>query len=154
MNPKELAFKPASELRDLILKKEISPVELTELYIRRIEEFNPALNAFITIAADYAIREAKLAEIKITNNDITSALFGVPIGIKDLELTSGIRSTMGSLVYQNYIPDRDTAVVERIRNSGQIILGKTNTPEFGLSGTTENRLEEPCRNPWNLERTS
>ena len=105
MNERDIAFLPAWQLGRLIKTKEISPVELTELYIRRIEEFNPALNAFITIAADYAIREAKLAEIKITNNDITSALFGVPIGIKDLELTSGIRSTMGSLVYQNYIPE-------------------------------------------------
>ena len=154
MNERDLAFLPAWQLGRLIKTKEISPVELTELYIRRIEEFNPALNAFITIAADYAIREAKMAEVKIVANDISSSLFGVPIGIKDLELTSGIRSTMGSLVYENYIPDRDTAVVERIKNSGQIILGKTNTPEFGLSGTTENRLGEACRNPWNLERTS
>ncbi len=154
MNERDIAFLPAWELGRLIKAKEISPVELTELYIRRIEEFNPALNAFITIAADYAIRDAKMAEAKIVANDISGSFFGVPIGIKDLELTSGIRSTMGSLVYENYIPDRDTAVVERIRNSGQIILGKTNTPEFGLSGTTENRLSEACRNPWNLERTS
>ena len=76
------------------------------------------------------------------------------VSVKDLELTKGIPSTMGSLLFQNRIPEIDSAVVERVKQAGAIILGKTNTPEFGQSGTTENKLGEPCRNPWNLERTA
>ena len=80
-------------------------------------------------------------------------LVGIPISIKDLELIRGIRTTLGSLIFQETVPDSDSAVVERVRAAGGVILGKTNTPEFGLQETTENRLRDPCRNPWNTERT-
>ena len=154
MNDRDLAFTPAWQLRELLDSKKVSPVELTELSLRRIEEFNPVLNAFLTVTGDSALSQAHAAEQKLVRGEGDGLLFGIPICVKDLEITKGIRSSMGSRVFQDTVPDQDSAVVERVRSSGAIILGKTNTPEFGLSGTTENQLGEACRNPWNPERTS
>ena len=159
MNSKELAFKPAIELRELIAKKEISPVELTQIYLDRIDKLDNKLNSFITIIPDQAIKDAKKAERAILDNKPLGKLHGLPISIKDLESTQNIKTTMGSLVFKEKIPEFDSIVVERIRNSGAIILGKTNTPEFGLLGSTENRLgksdwQNHCRNPWNTEMTT
>ena len=154
MNDRDLAFTPAWELRQLLDSRKVSPVELTEMFLRRIEEFNPKLNAFLTVTADEALAEARAAEQKLTRGEQGGPLLGIPISIKDLEITKGTRSTMGSLIFKDTVPDQDSAVVERVRRSGAIILGKTNTSEFGLSGTTENRLGDACRNPWNTERTS
>lgn len=154
MQEQELAFTPGHELVKLIAQKNISPVEVTEVCLHRIEKLNPTLNAFLTVSADEAILAARKAEDAVMRGDVLGPLHGVPISIKDLEATNGIRTTKGSLVYQNWVPDWDEIVVERLRAAGAIILGKTNTPEFGLSGTTENRLGDDCRNPWNPERTS
>ncbi len=154
MNNKDLAFTPASELRRLLDTRQVSSVEVTELFLRRIEEFNPILNAFLTVTGDEAVASAKEADERISRGEGEGSLLGIPISIKDLEITKGIRSTMGSLAFKDLVPDQDSATAERVRRSGAIILGKTNTPEFGLSGTTENRLGEACRNPWNTERTS
>ena len=154
MNDKDLAFTPAWQLRELLDAKKVSPVELTELCLRRIEELNPVLNAFLTVTGDSALSQARAAEQKLVQGEGDGLLFGIPICVKDLEITRGIRSTMGSLAFQDTVPDQDSAVVERVRSAGAIILGKTNTPEFGLSGTTENRLGEACRNPWDPDRTS
>ena len=96
---------------------------------------------------------AQEADRAIQGGQSGSPLLGIPISIKDLEATKGVRSTMGSLAYRDTVPDIDSVVVERVKASGAVILGKTNTPEFGLQGTTENRLGDPCRNPWNTERT-
>ena len=154
MNNKDLAFTPASELRRLLDTRQVSSVEVTELFLRRIEEFNPILNAFLTVTGDEAVASAREADERISRGEGEGTLLGIPISIKDLEITKGIRSTMGSLAFKDLVPDQDSATAERVRRSGAIILGKTNTPEFGLSGTTENRLGEACRNPWNTERTS
>jgi aspartyl-tRNA(Asn)/glutamyl-tRNA(Gln) amidotransferase subunit A len=149
-----LAFTPASELRELIASKQLSPVELTEMYLRRIEEMNPTLNAFLTITAEQAMETARKAEAAVVRGDALGPLHGIPTSIKDLVPTKGVRTTRGSLTLKDWIPDEDDAVVDRIKGAGAIILGKTNTPEFGLSGTTENRLGDDCRNPWNPERVS
>lgn len=149
----ELAFTPAHRLRDLILRKELSPVELTEFTLRRIEQLNPRLNAFLTVTADLALGGARKAEAALMRGEAFGTLHGIPISIKDLEGIAGVRFTRGSLLHQNDVCDRDALCVERIRAAGAIIVGTTNTPEFGAAGTTENRLGPPCRNPWNLERT-
>ena len=154
MADNELAFAPAWQLREMIDSRQVSIVELTELYLRRIEELNPRLNAYLTITADEAMASARASEEALLRGESTGPLHGIPISIKDLELTKGVRSTMGSLIYQDFVPDQDSVVVERVRGSGAIILGKTNTPEFGFSGTTENRLGDACRNPWDPSRTS
>ena len=149
-----LAFAPASELRKLIAGKELSPVELTEMYLRRIDRLDSRLDSYLTVAHDQAISAARSAEEAVMRGDDLGPLHGLPISIKDLELTKGLRTTSGSLIFEDRVPDEDSVVVERVRQSGAVILGKTNTPEFGQSGTTDNRLGGPCRNPWNTERTT
>ena len=150
----ELAFTPAHELAGLVAERKLSPVELTELFLKRINELNPKLNAYLTVTGDEAMEAARAAERSVTNGDEVGPLHGVPISIKDLESTAGIRTTFGSLIYKDHFPDRDSVAVERVRGSGAIILGKTNTPEFGMRGTTENRLGDACRNPWDTARTA
>ncbi len=150
----DLAFTPAYELRERIAKKGLSPVELTELYLRRIEAMNPTLNAFLTVTADEAMEAAREAEAAVTQGDPLGPLHGIPTSIKDLVPTKGIRTTRGSLTLKDWVPEEDDPVMDRIRGAGGIILGKTNTPEFGLSGTTQNRLGDDCRNPWNPERVA
>ena len=151
---KEIAFASASELRELIATKQVSPVEVTELYYERIEELDPKLNAYLTLTRDDAMQSARSAEDAVMRGDELGPLHGVPISIKDLEMTKGVRSTGGSLIYKDRVPAEDSIVVERVKESGAVILGKTNTPEFGLLGETRNRLGDHCRNPWNTDRTS
>ncbi len=153
MIDEELAFAPATELLALISAKQISPVELTELYFRRIDELNPKLNAFLLLTREEAMESARAAEEAVVRGDKLGPLHGLPISIKDTEPTKGYRTTVGSLVFKDRIPDEDAAVVERVRDAGATMLGKTNVPEFGLVGACENRLGEPGRNPWNTERT-
>ncbi|MFQ5879992.1 MAG: amidase, partial [Dehalococcoidia bacterium] len=150
----DLTFAPAWQLRDLIRRRELSPVEITEHYLRRIEPLNPRLNAYLTVYGDEAVAAARAAEQAVMDGRHLRPLHGVPIAVKDLNPTKGIRTTRGSLVYKDWVPEEDDIVVERVRGAGAVILGKTNTPEFGARGTTENRLGDACRNPWNLERTA
>ena len=150
----DLAFASAWELRRLIDSRQVSIVELTELFLRRIEALNPKLNAYLTVTAEEGMESARAAQEALLRGETWGNLHGIPISIKDLEVTRDIRSTSGSLIFKDHIPDQDSIVVERVRRSGAIILGKTNTPEFGFSGTTENRLGDACRNPWNTDRTS
>ncbi|MFH1141617.1 MAG: amidase, partial [Chloroflexota bacterium] len=154
MTDQELAFTPAWRLRELIVSKHISPVELTELFLDRIQELAPGLNAYITVAAEQALANARRAEAEVMPGARLGPLHGIPIAIKDLTSTRGIRTTRGSLIFKDFVPDVDEIVVARVRRAGAIILGKTNTPEFGISATTENLLGDACRNPWDPERTS
>ncbi len=149
-----LAFAPATELRELIAEKQVSPVEITQLYLERIDRLDPQLNSYLTVTSEIAMDAARKAEQAVTDGDELGPLHGIPISIKDLQMTKGVRTTGGSLAYKDRIPDADCAVVERVLAAGAIMLGKTNSPEFGLLGANENRLGEPCRNPWNPERTS
>lgn len=153
-NDTDISFMSARKLRDWIINRKISPVELTKIYLERIERFNPTLNAFLTVCGDQAIAEARQAESAVMRGEPLGLLHGLPIALKDLTQTQGIRTTRGSLIFENFIPRADEPIVERIRNSGAIIIGKTNTPEFGHRGTTENLLSEPCTNPWDISRTS
>ena len=145
---------PASELAERIRDRSVSPVEAVDAALARIDELNPRYNAYLTVCHDGARAGAKVAERAITNGDELGPLHGVPVSVKDLLYTKGIRSTGGSLVYQDFIPDTDAPLVARLRDAGAIIIGKTNTPEFGIIPTTENRLGEPCRNPWDSTRTT
>jgi aspartyl-tRNA(Asn)/glutamyl-tRNA(Gln) amidotransferase subunit A len=149
----DLAFTPASRLLEMMDAGEVSSVELTEMYLRRIEEFNPRLNAYLTVSADEAMAQAREADAARARGE-RAPMLGIPTSIKDLEATKGIRSTMGSLVFDGMVPDRDSVLVERVKAAGAVILGKTNTPEFGLLGVTQNRLGDPCCNPWDPTRTS
>jgi len=145
----------AYELAKLIRSKKISPVDVINSLLARISDINPKLNAFITIDSGNAIKSALEAEEAIykKGNDL-GVLHGVPVGIKDLQKTKGVRTTFGSLAYKEHIPEEDSIVVRRLRASGAIILGKTNTSEFGISATTENGLVKGCTNPWDAKMTA
>lgn len=150
----ELAFTPVHELTRLTRTRRISPRELVALFLERIAGLNPILNAYLTVNEEEATRAATDAEKAAMQTDRLPALFGIPVAVKDLEFTKGLRSTGGSLPYRDYVPSEDSIVVERLRNAGAIILGKTNTPEFGSYGQTWNRLGDDCRTPWDLACTS
>ena len=147
----DLIRKDTTELAGLISTRQVSPVELTEACLRRVEEVNPKLNAFLTVCGDEAMESAREAE-KSAGPD-RPPLHGIPVAVKDLEATKGIRTTFGSLAFKDNVPDEDSIIVERMRKAGAIVLGKTNTPEFGQSTSTENRLGDDCRNPWDTGRT-
>ncbi len=153
MTDTDLAFTPAWRLRELIDDMQLSPVELTTHLLRRIEEINPRLNAFLTVCADEALAAARLAEEQTARGESMGPLHGISVPIKDLSRTAGVRTTRGSLLYKDDVPDTDDMVVASIKAAGGIVIGKTNTPEFGHRGTTENLLGGPGRNPWDPERT-
>jgi len=145
----DLAFLPATEQARLVRDKEISAVELAELYLERIDRLDPELNSFVTVCGDEALADARVADASGDERPFR----GVPIAIKDLTATKGIRTTYSSRAFADNIPDFDTAVVRRLREAGFVILGKTNTPEFGTVAFTELDLNGATRNPWNPERT-
>ena len=144
---------PATELTAAIRAKEVSAVEVIEHFFQRIDRLDPQLNSYLALRRDEAMADARAADEAVQRGDRLGPLHGVPISIKDLEVTKGLTTTMGSALFRDRVPEVDSIVVERVKAAGAIILGKTNTPEFGQSGTTENELGEPCRNPWNTERT-
>lgn len=150
----ELTWAPAWKLRELVAAKQVSPVELTRHFLARIEDLEPTLHAFITVAADDAIEQARRAEDAAVRGEELGPLHGVPIAIKDQFWTRGIRTTGGSLVFDDYVPQEDSVHAERVRRAGAVIVGKTNTPEFGMFGRTVNRITEETRNPWDTSRTS
>ncbi len=154
MEHDSLAFASAVELARLIRSRQLSPVELVELFLRRIEDLNPRLKAYLTVTGEEAREAARQAEEALQRGGQLLPLLGIPISIKDLFFTRGIRTTGGSLAYASFIPEEDALPVERLRRAGAIILGKTNTSEFGMSATTENYLAEDCCNPWDTGRTS
>lgn len=149
-----LAFAPVAELSHLIRARQVSPVELVDLFLERIQVLNPRLNAYLTVNGEQAKAAARNAEETVQKEKELPALFGIPISIKDVTFTRGIRTTAGSLVYADFVPDKDASAVDRLLGAGAIILGKTNTPEFALSATTENNLGDDCVNPWNMDRVS
>ena len=153
MTDEELAFEPAHKLLHLIADRQISPVELTRLYLDRIERLDSQLNSFVTVTRDEALAAAKVAEDAVSRGDKLGPLHGLPIAIKDTQMTRGIRTTLGCVAYKDQIPEHDATVVQRVKSAGAIILGKTNAPELGIVGTCENRLGEPGRNPWNTACT-
>ncbi len=144
-------FIEASALRDLVARREIRPREVAETYLRRIEELNRKLDAFVTVTAERALADAARLE---RTEPSALPLFGVPFSIKDLTWTEGIRTTFGSRNYANFIPPADAEIVKRLRRAGGILLGKTATPEYGGRPTTEGGLCPPARNPWNREHTT
>jgi len=144
----------ATELRELINKREIKLREVAEFFIARAEALNPRLGAFMTLTPERAIADADRLE-KVPEAERRKCLmFGIPYSIKDLNWTKDIRTSMGSKNYENFQPPADDEVVVRMRNHGGILLGKTATPEFGARPTTEGGLCPPARNPWNLEHTA
>lgn len=153
MDETSLYWMSAAELLRRYRKKEISPVEATRCFLNRIEEVNPRICALVTVTGELAMEMARSSE-KAYMRGHPRVLEGVPITIKDLISTKGIKTTLGSLLFADYVPSEDAVVVERIKSAGAVILGKTNVPEFGLVAVTDNVLFGPARNPWNLAKTT
>jgi Asp-tRNA(Asn)/Glu-tRNA(Gln) amidotransferase A subunit family amidase len=154
MNVDELCFTAATELGRLYRTGALSPVELTEAVLGRIERLNPRLNAFLTVTAERAREEARAAEARARRGALLGPLDGVPYSLKDLEPTAGVRTTFGSRWFEQNVPAEDGAVAGRLRATGGVLLGKTNTPHFGHKDCCDNLIGPPCRNPWKLDRTS
>ena len=149
----DLCDKTAIELRRLIGRKDVSPVELLESCITRIEATDGAVNAVVTRAFDRARKEALHAEKTVLDGEELGLLHGLPVGIKDLEATDGIRTTLGSQLYSDHIPNKDQGSVANIRAEGGIVIGKTNTPEFGAGANTRNLVFGATGNPFDTEKT-
>ena len=149
-----LAFAPAYELAGMMADKQVSSVELTELYLSRMERLDGQLNSYLTPTPEIALEQARKADEATARGESLGALHGVPTSLKDLHMTAGVRTTGGSLAFKDRVPDANATYIQSVLDAGAVMLGKTNTPEFGLLGANENRLGEPCRNPWNTERTS
>lgn len=133
-------------------KKEISPVELTNAHLERIEALDTRLNAFITIIPEIALQQARQAESEIVDGKYRGALHGIPLGLKDLYETEGIATTAGSTFFADYIPETDAAAVQMLKEAGAVILGKLNMHEIALGVTNENPHYGDCCNPWDLSR--
>jgi len=153
VDEREVCYLPALELRERYRRRELSPVEVTEAVLGRIERFNSQLTAFITVTTDRAREDARVAERAYADGD-AGPLAGIPTSIKDLVATKGIRTTRGSLLYTDNVPDTDPVFVRRLYEAGIVMLGKTNTPEGGWKGDSGNRIVGPTHNPWRHGRTA
>lgn len=154
MERDDLCFLSGHELRARYVTRELSPVEVTDAILDRIERVNPRLTAFVTVTPEIARRHAAAAERACQPGGEPGPLAGIPISIKDLTPTKGIRTARGSLLDPDWVPDEDAPFVERALAAGAVLLGKTNTPELGWKGDSGNRLFGPTHNPWRLGRTA
>jgi amidase len=143
----------AVEMAAQIKGKKLSAREVMTAHLAQIERVNPKVNAIVTLVADQALENARLADEAQAQGRPMGPLHGMPIGIKDLENTKGIRTTFGSRLYKDFVPDHDAIHVERIKQAGAIVVGKTNTPEFGAGSQTFNEVFGATRNPWDLDKT-
>jgi len=142
------------KMHQSIRKGEISPLDLVNEALKQIAEKNPDHHAFITVAEKEAIESAKLLEQELLNGMVRGPLHGIPIAIKDLIYTKGIKTTMGSKIYEHFLPSIDATVIEKLKQAGAIIIGKTNTHEFAYGPTGDRSHYGACRNPYNLDKMS
>ncbi len=149
----ELCRMDAATIAAKVRSEEVSAVEVAEAVLGHMERVEPHLHAFCTPAPDFARAAAAAVDARIATGEDPGPLAGVPVGVKDLVCTQDMRTVSGSVAYENFTPEEDDIVVERLKAAGAVLLGKTNVPEFGYSGASHNALFEATRNPWNLERT-
>lgn len=154
MDATELCFTPATELAAAMRTRKLSPVEVVEAVLARIETLNPRLNAFLAMDAERARAAARQAEAAVMRGAALGLLHGLPVSIKDLEPSAGLRCTYGSKFFEQSVADVDGMVTARVKAAGGIVIGKTNTPHYGYKDMCDNLLGPPCRNPWKLDRTS
>src|SRR5205807_1916777 len=149
----DLADRSATELARLVRSREVSPVEVIEACLARVERYNPAVNAVVTLNPR-ALDDAGDLELRLVRGEEVGLLAGLPVGIKDVTPVAGLRTTYGSALYRDHIPAEDALVVRRLRDAGAVILGKTNCPEFAAGGNTFNEVFGPTRNPWDPTRSA
>jgi amidase len=148
-----LCFLSATEMLGLLRSKQLSSEELVKAHLQQIETINPKVNAVVTLVAEQAIERARATDTSFIKGESPKLLHGLPVLHKDLQETKGIRTTYGSRIYENFIPDFDSLVVERLKNAGAITLGKTNTPEFGAGSQTFNEVFGETCNPYDVTKT-
>ncbi|MGG3468537.1 amidase [Neobacillus pocheonensis] len=149
---KQLLFKSIEEISNLYRKKEVSPVEITEATLERLQKLEPKLNAFVTVLAEQALVKAKMAESAFIKGEKVSKLFGIPVSLKDIFMTKGIRTSLGSRILQDFVPDEDAFVYQALQDTGAIIIGKNNMLEFAYGSVHPDYGQ--CNNPWNVNRTA
>jgi amidase len=148
-----LCFLSASEMVRRMRRKDLSARELLDAHLRQIERVNPQVNAIVTLVADQARAQAASADEAAAKNNFLGALHGLPVAYKDLHETRGIRTTFGSPIYKDHVPDFNILMIDRAQQAGAITVGKTNTPEFGAGSQTFNRIFGATKNPWDLTKT-
>lgn len=149
----DLCFTPATDLATLIRTRELSSTEVMVAHLERIHAVNPRVNAIVTLVPEQALARAREADDNQARGGSLGPLHGLPIAHKDLELTRGIRTTFGSPIYRDFVPERSSLLVERLQEAGAITIGKTNTPEFGAGSQTYNEVFGETRNPYDLSKT-
>jgi aspartyl-tRNA(Asn)/glutamyl-tRNA(Gln) amidotransferase subunit A len=150
----DLTRLPASELKQQIASKQLSPVELMQAVLARAEKLQPVLNCFITLIPEQAMAAARQAEDDVMKGKPLGLLHGIPYAAKDLVNTAGVRTTFGSLLHETNVPKEDAVATARVKAAGALLFGKTTTPEFGHKGLTDAPLFGRTRNAWSAERTS
>jgi Asp-tRNA(Asn)/Glu-tRNA(Gln) amidotransferase A subunit family amidase len=153
MNADELCFEPAHRLYEKIVNKEISAREVADAFLERIDRVNPKINAYTYLDAEGARKRADALDLALRRGGPVGPLHGVPVCIKDLDAVAGMPQTMGCKLFSNLVAPEDAVYVKRLREAGAVILGKTNAPEFGFKGVTDNPLFGATSNPWRLDRT-
>ncbi|MDA1174514.1 MAG: amidase [Chloroflexi bacterium] len=148
----DLTSLTVAELGDRMKTKQVSPVEVAEAFIARADALEPTLGVFVTRSTEQALAAAKQAEAEIGAGDYKGPMHGIPVGVKDIYDTAGVRTTSGSAVYADYVPDRDSAAVARLREAGAYSIGKTGTVEFAFDPTGRNAHYGMPKNPWGLDR--
>ena len=152
MEKTDIAFLSAAELSRLIKRKEVSPVEATEAYLERIDRVDGKLNSYITVCHEEALEAARQAEQAITRGDYLGPMHGIPVSVKDQFNTKAIRTTGGSTILAEHVPDEDATVIAKLREAGAILLGKLNMSEFAMDDALHHPYGTP-HNPWDLERS-
>ena len=149
----EICYLTAREIREKIGKRELSATEVMEAHLNQIDRVNPTVNAIITLHPDQAMDSAQAADAAIARGDDLGPLHGLPTAVKDLIPTKGIRTTFGSPIFKDNVPDQDAIIVERVKRAGAIVIGKTNTPEFGAGSHTFNPVFGATLNPYDTSKT-
>jgi amidase len=153
MKPEELCFLPATELVRLIRDREVSVAAVMKAHLDQTDRVNPSLNAIVTLLPERAMEAARQLDARIAKGESCGPLCGLPVAHKDLTVTKGIRTTFGSPIFADFVPEESAIIVERLRNAGAITIGKTNTPEFGAGSQTFNTVFGATRNPYDPEKT-
>jgi amidase len=153
MSAQELCFRTANELAAMIRRREVSAFEVMQAHVAQIERVNPQVNAIVTFHPERALDRARIADEKLARGETPGPLHGLPTAHKDLAMTRGVRTTLGSPIYKDFVPDVDSLIVERQADAGAIFVGKTNTPEFGAGAQTFNAVFGATLNPYDLSRT-
>src|SRR5712691_5645245 len=149
----DLCFLTATELARRIRVRDVSVTEVVQAHLAQVERVNPKVNAIVTFTAESALADARTKDAALARGEVAGPLFGLPVAHKDLVPTRGIRTTFGSTIYRDHVPDQDALLVERLRAAGAVTIGKTNTPEFGAGSQTFNEVFGRTLNPYDPTKT-